>query len=356
MLAQPLINEKYFVGIGIGVVIDDYEEIFCYGKTSLDSSEPVTNDTLFAIGSSTKTFLSILLAQLVQEKRISLDDPVKKLIPGNVHFESEGLENTTFRKLASHSSGLDQEAYAIITLWLGIRYFLAGSNIYEGITQEMLLEYLKGYKLDSSRPYGFSYSNLGYAYLGWLLGNAGDNGIENLLYKKVIIPLGLNDTVFELNESQKKRVAQGYAGDLPFLSFRNTKTENWILASGIRSAGGLYSSLNDLMKYLKANMGLTPTHLYPAMQLSHKRVIKAGNEGYMGMGWYSNELPNSKAKIIYIDGLIGGYTSFIGFDEKSKIGVIVLVNSCNFEDFIGFELLDILISAQQKQLVYKNKS
>jgi CubicO group peptidase (beta-lactamase class C family) len=93
-------------------------------------------------------------------------------------------------------------------------------------------------------------------------------------------------------------------------------------------------------------MGILKTPLYSAMKRQQMPRTETG-EGHIGLSWYIETLPETKKKFLHIDGIVGGYTSFIGFDQEKNFGVVVLQNSINHDDMIGVTLLDRLVAAHQ---------
>ncbi len=350
-LAIPLVKEHYFTGIAVGVVSGEQSETFFYGKSSDDGS-PVAGDTIFPVGSVSKVFLATMVAELVKRNMLSLNEPVHKLLPPGIKLPSAGLRNITVGGLVTHTSGLPQEAWALSTLYLAVRYLIRGKNLYEGITAEQMIGYLHDFNHQADREYDYTYSNLGYGLLGWLLNcYAEDKGWKNyaqMIRELLFVPLKMNDTEFKLSKDQKRRLAAGHAGKLPFLLPRNAPAEHWIITPALQAAGGAYSTMNDMMKFMKAYLGIVKTPLYPSMKFALRPRARAKRQDEaVAMGWYILNLPQSKARIKYINGVIGGYTSIMILDTEERLGVIVLLNNCTFHDSISFSLIDRLICAKR---------
>ena len=344
-LAVPLIKHGLSVGMVVAVTSDDHDQVFSYGRRDSRSPTLVTADTIFAIGSLSKSFLCDLLALEVEEGRVSLDSPASGLFPAGCQAKSERIRHMTLCELASHCSGLPIEAPTLGVGGRWLRYLATGRSPYEGFTQEQLFSFLSEYRLKDTGKREFTYSNLGMGILSCCLGQLDSGGCEPLLVKKVIEPLGLTNTTFNLTDAEKQRLAMGHAGDLPLLVRRNQPVDEWLFDPRFAPAGGMYSTAGDLLTYLKANMGKIQTPLYQAMKMTHqwhaKAKIKGRNER-VGLGWFTAELPLSQTDCVYGDGLIGGYVTFMGFDSQSRVGVVVLENCCNLDDHMGFTLLDRL--------------
>jgi CubicO group peptidase (beta-lactamase class C family) len=191
------------------------------------------------------------------------------------------------------------------------------------------------FEKDLEEPY--TYSNLGYTYLGWLLGRVHQQKTyTTLINQEIMSRYSLKDTVFELSSEQNSRLAIGYAGDYPPMMSKGDVISPWSLSKGISAAGGLYSTSNDLLRYLKIQMS-------DSLNFMHDKHVKKENNEYAGLAWNIKDISGSDNGIIYCKGTIGGHKSFIGFDRKKKFGVVVLQNDLNDDDKIGITLLERLI-------------
>jgi CubicO group peptidase (beta-lactamase class C family) len=139
----------------------------------------------------------------------------------------------------------------------------------------------------------------------------------------------MENTRITLTPNMKKNLAMGHSA--------GTEVENWDLTT-LAGAGGIRSTAVDMMKYLSANMGLTKSKLYPAIQLSHKVSTPDGISPMVGLGWHI--LPSGNKEVIAHNGGTGGYRTYIAFIKGEKKGVVVLSNSNAGIDDIGMHLLN----------------
>jgi CubicO group peptidase (beta-lactamase class C family) len=204
-----------------------------------------------------------------------------------------------------------------------------GKNLFL-LNRALLME---AYPSDLSvEGFDFNYSHLGMGLLGHALALKAGTNYEALLKHRVCAPLGLSNTTVTLTPAQRARLAEGYDETLkPAL--------NWGF-SVLAGAGALRSTANDLLKFLSANLGLTKSSLWPAMQLAQTPRQKTGPSSsfQIGLGWQITREFGSE--LLIHNGQTGGYHSFIGFDPKNKRGVVVLANSANSIDDIGLHLLE----------------
>ncbi len=342
-LAGPLIASRRNIGMVVGYATDDEEGVHAYGSKDLEGKVPMTTDAVFQTGSISKAFLSLATAELARQGKLKIDDPVQSYVPPNVPLAAADLGKVTFAELASHTSGMKHEIYNKELLWGLLTYLANGESLYRFLSDDVMTDYLT--TLDFSRPEHkrYAYSNIGYTYLGWVLHHIGPHGLDALLRDDVFAPLGMTHTGLSLNRAPPI-LTPGYAGDLPTFVSRHSPVGPWLFDETIAGAGGVYSTASDLLRFAKINAGLLPSPLKPSLDLTRQPIADAEG-GKIAMSWFLKKLPDSGEPYTYIAGIIGGYTSFVGFDESRHLAVVVLQNSINHDDLVGVELLDRLVGA-----------
>jgi D-alanyl-D-alanine-carboxypeptidase/D-alanyl-D-alanine-endopeptidase len=161
---------------------------------------------------------------------------------------------------------------------------------------------------------------------------------EEMITRNVLKPLDLKQTTVSFTEAQMSNLVRGHHG--------NKTVESWskYMENILQGTGSLISSLNDMLIFLEANMGNNP--LREAMALTHQRTFshKGDYQDGIGLGW--TLVTFNQRNYVWKNGGNGGYTSFIGFDESSKTGVVILSNSSMnpdpFQTQMGFEILRAL--------------
>lgn len=315
------VDQVEFPGIVIAVFDSKNTEYFSHGKTLIGGDTEVDEQTIFEIGSITKTFTAILLADQVLKGAMSLDDPIGRYLPEEVNTPDRDGREITLRHLITHTSGLPR---------MPSNFAPANPmNPYADYSVEQLYEFLDGYALSRDPGRSYLYSNYGMGLLGNLLERHKSLGYEALLEQVIAGPLDMDDTVLQLNEEQKERFARGHRGALP--------VSQWDIPT-LAGAGAIRSTTEDLVLFIKANIGLIDTELKEAMELSHQKVITTTRkERDLAMAWiYMNDDP----EILWHNGGTGGFRSFAGFNKKTGMGVVVLSNSTAGVDDIGFHVLD----------------
>ncbi|HEY0320335.1 MAG TPA: serine hydrolase [Pyrinomonadaceae bacterium] len=323
ILQERVEKSKRNVGIVVGLISNKGTRIISYGKPALNSNAELNGDTIFEIGSVTKVFTSILLADMALRGEVSLNDPAAKYLPKLVKVPTRNGKEITLLDLATHTSGLPRLP--------GNMKPKDPNNPYADYTVEQMYEFLSGYQLTRDIGEKYEYSNFGAGLLGHILSLRAGTDYETLVIKRICKPLGMDSTRAKLTPQMQARLATGHDdGGRPVM--------NWDLPT-LAGAGALRSSTNDMLKFLAANMGLSKSSLLPAMQKSHAMQRSTDvPEISIGLGWHI--LNKFGTEIVWHNGGTAGYHSFIGFDKKKGLGVVVLSNSVTDTDDIGLHLLD----------------
>jgi CubicO group peptidase (beta-lactamase class C family) len=322
-LIQRIDIDQQAVGMVVGVIDAKGRRVIAYGARDLKDRRPVDGETLFEIGSVTKAFTGLLLADMVRRGEVKLDDPVvRHLPPGAVVPERNGKAITLF-DLTTHTSGLPRLP--------GNMAMADPKNPYADYTESQLDAFLRSYVLTRDIGATYEYSNLGVGLLGRALAYRAGGDYETVLRQRVLNPLGLSSTAITLTPSLAERFSPGHAADL-------SQTPPWDLPT-LAGAGGLRSSADDLLTLLAAELGYVDTPLKAAMadQLVPRRP--AGGNVQVALGWHIGALPNGE--IVSHGGGTMGFQTFVGFDRKAGLGIVVLSNGAGLlgVDDLGLHLL-----------------
>jgi CubicO group peptidase (beta-lactamase class C family) len=320
------IKERVKNGESVGLVVGFIDaqgrrEYFSHGTLTKNGEESVDENSVYEIGSITKVFTCIVLADMVVNGELSLDDPAETHLPETVKMPSRNGNKITLEHLAANHSGLPRMPHNFRPRDI--------KNPYADYTAENMYDFLSSYTLQRDIGEKYEYSNLGMGLLGHVLSLKARMDYEQLIVERICHVLGMQDTVITLTESMKKRLAKGHTpmGEVP----------NWDIPT-LAGAGALRSTANDMVTFLGANMGIERTSLLPAMDMTHEPRIDVSNDMKVGLGWHIRD--NGKTQIIWHNGGTGGYRSFCGFVKHEKVGVVVLSNMNIGADDIGFHLLD----------------
>ncbi|MBT8254654.1 MAG: serine hydrolase [Flavobacteriaceae bacterium] len=307
--------------IVIGIINADGTDYYSYGKKSLSNDEPVNENSIYEIGSISKTFTGVILAQLVKEGKVKLDDPLQKYLPEGVTAPTRNGASINLVHMSNHTSALPR---------MPDNFSPADpSNPYVDYSEEQLYEFLNGHELRRDIGSEFEYSNYAVGLLGHVLARSQSMTYEELMVNIIANPLGMKNTRIEFTSEMKRNKAIGTNG--------GREVSNWDLTT-LAGAGAIRSDVVDMLKYLSANMGLTKTKLYPAMKMAQTSTVAEDFPRTIGLGWITRNTDTSE--IIWHNGGTGGYRAFSGFTSDGKTGVVVLTNSSLGVDDIGFHTLD----------------
>jgi len=264
--------------------------------------------TEFQIGSITKTFTATLLALMVRDGSVKLDDPIGKYLAPGVTAPTFQGRPIRLIDLAEQNSGLP-----------AIPDNLGATSLddpYATYTPAKLHAFLSSYRLTREPGTQYEYSNTGVGLLGDLLAARAKTSYGDLLETHVFHPLGMQDTAIDLSAEQRARLAPGFNID-------NDPQQPWDFAE-LAGAGALYSDMHDMLIYLRANMAAPAGKLGPDMAFAQQPRFPIAFDGVVKIGlvWMTNE----KSGITWHNGQTGGYHAFIAFNRAAQTGVVVLAN------------------------------
>ena len=320
------IRQRIEQGTAVGLVVGfidgrGHREYFCQGTTAKDGGRPVDEDSVYEIGSISKAFTSILLADMVLKGEIGLDDPAQDHLPEGVAVPTRNDAEITLEHLATHTS-------AIARMPTNFKPADPG-NPYADYTVDDMYEFISGYTLTRDIGAKYEYSNLGAGLLGHILSLKAGKSYERLMVERICDVLGMDSTVITFTDELKTRLARGHnaKGEVP----------NWDIPT-LAGAGAIRSTARDMLTFLAANLGVETSPLAEAMDMTHTPRVEAGKTMTVGLGWHIRD--NGRTRIVWHNGGTGGYRTFCGFIKEQKTGVVILSNMNLSADDIGFHILD----------------
>lgn len=292
-------------GVEFALAFIKQGEVEYYGLKHQDSSVVRMDNSqhVFEVGSMTKVFTSHLLMEAVLAGKINIDDPLQQYFSFDLATDSV----ITLRQLASHSSGLPV---------MPASFFESGydeSNPYKDFNDKALLDYLaRELAVDSSKRGHFSYSNVGIGIIGRVLEMELAQSYAQQLQVGILDPQEMNNSSLDRSMLAKQLV--------PGVLQSGDFGENWDLAA-IAPAGGLYSTTEDIAKYLIHVM--EPGHA--AFALQSPTVVQRNPVMDQGLGWMIINGKSGK-RFYFHAGATGGYSSMMVMEPATKNAVVMLTN------------------------------
>lgn len=308
ILVERIDERKESVGIVVGIIDSNGRRFISHGKMAADGA-PVNPDTIYEIGSITKVFTAILLADMVEKKEVSLDDTVAKYLPAGAKLPEKGAGSITLRDLSMQFSALPR---------MPGNFKPANPNDpFADYGPKQLYEFLSSYQLTEAPGEKYVYSNVGVGLLGHLLTLRAGATYEKLVRTRIAEPLGMGSTWVKLPAELESRFATGHNPGLQ-------PVPHWTL-DALEGAGVLRSSAKDMLQFLAANLGYVKTPLAPVLAATVASRRKAAPNMELGLGWHI--IHNEGEELIWHNGGTGGFRTWAGYNPKTRVGVVVLSNA-----------------------------
>jgi CubicO group peptidase (beta-lactamase class C family) len=313
-------------GAALAWVDADGEAFFFSGQLSSKDTRHPGPDTQFELGSISKVFTALLLAESERLGRVSRSDPAAKFLLPAEDPAQAALAKITLLSLTTHSSGLPR-----LPANLGPNPD-GNPDPYANYDRAALLEGLKLHGPGSPVGRAVAYSNFGVAVLGDALAAAWQQPYPELLQKRILAPLQLTATSIGLaGTPAPAELAPGHGdgGAVP----------NWTWRA-FAPAGGLRSNVNDMARFLSEWLNFKESPLRVSMDATLQPQRSADDAGGMiGLGWFLFDQPDHS--VAWHNGATAGCQSFLAFDRKTRIGVVILANISRPSKELGFGLLGV---------------
>jgi serine-type D-Ala-D-Ala carboxypeptidase/endopeptidase len=325
-IAREYVSRPENFGIAVGIIYNDEEYKICLSNHQ--SGKEIDTTSIFEIGSITKVFTSLILADEASKGNLKLTDNISPYLP--VSPKDQSLSSINFLHLATHSSGLPRLAN---NFWSTVK---DPSNPYISYSQSDLINFLANCQLERSVGQIYEYSNLGAGLLGYTLALKNKTTYENLVQDRVCKAFNMNSTSLSVDYS---RVAAPHA--------KGRIVKNWDFPDCIAAQGGLKSNVSDMTRFVKYCLYPEKSPLKNAILLSEQvHFTDPEKQIKVGLGWHIGSF--SKETYLEHNGGTGGYRSYIGLIPSQKIGVVVLSNSENPVDETGIKILRALMGSENR--------
>jgi CubicO group peptidase (beta-lactamase class C family) len=325
LLTQRIEAERDGVGLVVGVVDSAGGRVVAHGTAGQADDRLLDGDTVFEIGSSTKVFTALLLADMVERGEVSLDDPASKFLPSGVTMPEHRGRPITLADLALHRSGLPRDADNYDAT--------DAANPFAQFTVDRLYAFLGRGALARDVGASHLYSNVGMGLLGHVLSLRAGVDFKTLVRERIAAPLGMSSTGIALPPAQQTRLARGHDGE--------GQPTVYLDVPAIPGAGALRSTANDLLTFLAAELGIVETPLKAAMSAQLAQRWQTGRSDFdlQAHGWCVST--DADGEVVWHVGRTSGFRCFLGFDASNGVGVVVLGNMATTRagEDVGFHLL-----------------
>lgn len=330
-LAQPYVDSQTVVGMSIGVVKADETVVRGYGQLSADDARTPDARTIYEIGSVSKVFTGLLLADAVVAGHVSLVTPAEDLLPKGVTMKrrDEALPIRLWH-LSTHTSGLPRLPDNLEPA--------DPNNPYADYDGKRLAAFLRSFQPRKKPGETSEYSNFGAGLLGKLLAHERKTDYESILEERIAGPLELSDTRISLDGKQQSRLAPPHAeGGAP--------GHTWDLGA-LAGAGAIRSNVQDLLTFSRAQLNPPAGKLGCAIDLAwqvHQKPLEEGDFA-LGLGWHVARDGATR----WHNGQTGGYHSAMFINRNLDIAVVVLANTATGEvDTLAEQLTRMLAGANE---------
>lgn len=285
------------------------------------AGKEVDEQSVFEIGSITKVFTGILLADMVLRGEVRLDQPVAELLPADERMPTRGGKVITLEQLSTQTSGLPRLPSNMAPKDV--------SNPYADYTVAQMYQFLRGHELRRDPGVQYEYSNLGVGLLGHVLALRAGKSYEELVRERILQPLGMTSTAITLTSDMRARVAQGHdpAG---------TSVPLWDLPT-LAGAGALRSTVADMRRFIAAAASPPDNQIGRAIRMSIEPRFTVNQALTLGLNWHRIAMAGDT--IVWHNGGTGGYHTFAGFNTRTRATVVMLTGSTQDNDDIPRHLV-----------------
>ncbi|WP_281255804.1 class C beta-lactamase [Pseudomonas frederiksbergensis] len=325
---EPVMQQQKIPGLAVAITVHGQPHYFNYGVASKENGKAVTENTLFEIGSVSKTFTATLAAYAQASGKLSLSDNASQVLPA---LRGSAFDNISVLQLGTYTAG-------------GLPLQFPG----EADRQDKMLGYFKQWKPTYAAGTHRQYSNPSLGLFGYLAAQSMGAPFDELMEKTLLPKLGLKHSYLKVPQDQMGLYAQGYSKD-----DKPVRVEPGALDS---EAYGVKTSASDLLHYVEANMN--PASLEKPLQQAiasthtgYYRVgemtqglgwelynypvtldtLLAGNSSQMAfeaheVQWLTPPQPQRNAVLINKTGSTGGFGAYVAFIPTKNIGIVILAN------------------------------
>ncbi len=315
-------REECVPGVAFGVLTNSRPYTAAFGTTSVDHPLPATDDTLFQIGSITKTFTATLLMQLVEQGQLALDAPLRHYLPGFRVRDDTVSASATARHLLTHTAG-----------WTGDFFIDTGEG------DDASAKYVaRMAELEQLAPLGthFSYNNAGFYLAQHLIETLTERPYHTVLKEMLLEPLGIQQAYLTAADVMTRRFAVGHLVTGEKDEERAEVAQPWALPRAVNAVGGLVTNVKELLRYAQFHLGdgttesgerLLSAESMETMQTP--QITKWGKREFMGLSWWIDDEGNADEplRVVYHGGGTKGQISRLVLVPERQFALAMVTNA-----------------------------
>ena len=330
LVLQRLAAEEQPTCVAVGTVSEVGRVVFACKK----EAGPVTfdRDSLFELGSVSKVFTGLLLADMVRRGEVALSDPISKHAPKDAKLPTYNGREITLGDLVTHRSALPLLPPGFVPADM--------SNPYAALDTKALYEALARTSLDRDIGTRQEYSNFGLMLLSDLLGRAAGKRYDELVAERIFKPLAMTSTAVKLSPEQAKRMVQGHGNEY-------RRVAPWDFDPALSGVGGIRSSLLDMMRFVEAASGRRPLGLRETFATSFTPLINepGGTSTLFAWGMRKRDV----GRLLFHNGQTGGMRATLVVNPDNGTGAVVFTDSTANLDDLAFHLVDASLPIRVKR-------
>ena len=312
-------------GMVVGIIHGDSTYTYSFGSLSKAEDIIPTQNSIFELGGITKVFTASLVEILVDEGLMDYETNLNDYLPTPIRNDKSDM---SLYEAITHTAGMPRLPHGI-----GKREREA-NNPYAYYAKSDLFDFYKNYYPVIDEENRYQYSHVSYALIETAIENVTGQKFEEVLYEKLLAPLKMDDTNIDLTEDQESRLSPGY-------NILGNPTKPWRFSS-FKGSVGMKSSVSDLLKFVHVQMGDTNPAYATLFENMHnplyETAVAKGN--YIVKSWHVIKTKNHN--VVLHAGSTSGHQAFVGFVKETNTGVVILSNSENSTNSLGYLILRYL--------------
>ena len=327
-LVAVRLSDSKVPALAVGMISNGQVLRITRGRRITGGGDSITPSTVFEIGSISKVFTGLILADMITRREVALDDPVSKYLPAGTRVPERNGKVITLRHLTTHTSGLPRLPDNLAPK--------DPDDPYADYDSARLIAFLNSHQLRRDPGASYEYSNLGAGLLGWALSLRAAVPYPELLRTRILDRLGMKETGVVESEAMRAHLATGHDA-------MGEPTPAWHL-DVLAGAGAIRSTLADMLRFADAAMDTVRGPLAPLMAMSQREWFRVDSNTSIGLGWHRRT--RGGRTVAWHNGGTGGFRSMLAVDAGRGRAGVALTNAALSQDALGLALVDPSVTVQ----------